>query len=195
MFEVFLVVLDREEVAPFCSTAFWARALLASPASPVISQSTPKASIRASRTSSPSAAWASVVVTAVPPRLSPSPGNDDLEAPRFGLFGIRKEQVGGAVGRNHPHLVGHLELLQRLRGVLHGLPVRLGAHDDANQGIGRKVHRGVVYFAPTLRHKPGNKNQHPDSWPLLFFKLLFPRVKRHFSRNEPCRNVLSLELG
>ena len=36
--------------------------------------------------------------------------------------------------RNHAGLVRHAEFLQELGGVLHGVPIRLGAHDHADDG-------------------------------------------------------------
>ncbi len=60
-------------------------------------------------------------------------GNDDLEPARARGGGVFEQQVGRAMGGDHPHFVRDAELLQHLGGGAHRLPVRLRAHDDADE--------------------------------------------------------------
>jgi hypothetical protein len=46
---------------------------------------------------------------------------------------VFKHVVWHAVRRDHASLEGHVKGLQDLGGVLHGLPVRLGTHDHADE--------------------------------------------------------------
>src|SRR6185503_1078460 len=62
-------------------------------------------------------------------------GDDDLDATALGAGGVLEEEVGRAVRRDYPGLIGHLQEVQDVGGVLQGLPVRLGAHDDADQRL------------------------------------------------------------
>ena len=67
--------------------------------------------------------------------------DQDLQAPARRGRGVLGHPARGAVGRDDPALVGDAELDQRFRGVPHGLPVRLAAHDDADEGA---FHRGSL---------------------------------------------------
>src|SRR5262249_20097999 len=58
-----------------------------------------------------------------------------LEAARLGTAGILEEQIGRPVRGHDADLVRHTELIERLGSVPQGLPVRPGAHDDADQGV------------------------------------------------------------
>ena len=60
-------------------------------------------------------------------------GDYGSQPTRFGIFGITEQQVGRAVGGDHPHFVRNAEGFQMLDGVLHGIPVTSGAHHHANQ--------------------------------------------------------------
>jgi thioredoxin len=62
----------------------------------------------------------------------PAPGDDGLQAPACGGFGVGKHVVGHAVGRDHAGLVRDAELLKNLHCVLHGVPVAAGTHDHAD---------------------------------------------------------------
>ncbi len=62
-------------------------------------------------------------------------GDDAAESSPGCLRGITEEEIGRAVGGNHSSLVRHAELLEPATGVLHGLPVGIAAHDDANEGF------------------------------------------------------------
>ena len=46
------------------------------------------------------------------------------------------------MGRHHSSLVRHAEFHQNLSGLLHGVPVGLAAHDDANERWGHVVALG-----------------------------------------------------
>ncbi len=59
-------------------------------------------------------------------------GDDGLQAPAGGGFGVGEHVVGHAVGRDHPRLVRDAELLKNLHCVLHGVPVAAGTHDHAD---------------------------------------------------------------
>ena len=58
------------------------------------------------------------------------------------LRGVVEQEIGRAVCRDHAHFVRHAQAAQRLGGVLHGLPVRAGAHHDADERrtVGRRMH-------------------------------------------------------
>jgi hypothetical protein len=40
-----------------------------------------------------------------------------------------------SVGRDDPHFVDNTEFVQNIDRMAHGLPVRLAAHDDTDQGL------------------------------------------------------------
>ena len=85
--------------------------------------------------------------------------DDDFETPSFGLGRVFGQPVGRAVGRDDPAFVGHAELLKHIPDIPHGVPVRLAAHNHADEGIGRRsvshswIHlvRTVLIF-PLLRY-------------------------------------------
>ena len=58
--------------------------------------------------------------------------NDGLEATLGGRFGVAEHVVGHAVGRDHLRLKRDTELLEDGNGVLHGVPIAVGAHDHTN---------------------------------------------------------------
>ncbi len=60
-------------------------------------------------------------------------GDDGLQPAAFGAFGVGEHIVGHAVGGYNARLVRNAELFQNVYGVLHGVPVGAGPHDDANQ--------------------------------------------------------------
>src|ERR1700675_4895021 len=57
-------------------------------------------------------------------------GDDDLEAGRVRALGKGIEPLGRAVRRDDARLVGHAQSIERVGGMLHGLPVGLAAHDN-----------------------------------------------------------------
>ena len=57
-------------------------------------------------------------------------GNDDLESFRFCPLGEGIEPFRRTVGGNDARRIGHIERIERLGGMLHGLPVGLAAHDN-----------------------------------------------------------------
>jgi hypothetical protein len=65
-------------------------------------------------------------------RLSTA-GDDQLEAASLCTLGVLVKPVGGAVGRDDAGLVGDAEAVERMRDMLHRLPIGLAAHDDANR--------------------------------------------------------------
>jgi hypothetical protein len=50
-------------------------------------------------------------------------GDDGLQAPAGGRLGVGEHVVRHAVRRDHARLVGDVELLEDLDGVLQGVPV------------------------------------------------------------------------
>lgn len=79
---------------------------------------------------------------------SARPGDDDPKAAMGGGGCIFEEPVGGAVGGDDGALVLDREIVERAAGVLHGLPVGGGAHDDADEGVG-----ALRAIAATVRHE------------------------------------------
>ncbi len=67
------------------------------------------------------------------------PGDQDLEAALDSGAGVLEQQIGSAVSRYDPRLERDAELGQRLGGVRHRRPVRLGPHDDADQWFHRRI--------------------------------------------------------
>jgi hypothetical protein len=68
------------------------------------------------------------------------PRDDDVQPSSLGAFGILKQQIWGAVGADHAHLEGYLELFEQISSKLHGGQIGLATHDDANKGF----HQGMV---------------------------------------------------
>ena len=64
-----------------------------------------------------------------------SPGDDRLQAARTGGLGVFEEQVGRAVGGNYAGFEGDAEVLEDDGGGLHGRPVGVGPHDDADGNL------------------------------------------------------------
>src|SRR5581483_9027965 len=60
-------------------------------------------------------------------------GDDDFQAAPNGGGGVFKKEVRGAVRGDHLHVMRHAQFRELLGRVLHGFPVRLAAHDDADQ--------------------------------------------------------------
>src|SRR5262245_9465858 len=71
--------------------------------------------------------------------------DEHLETARLGRAGILEQQIRRAVRGHHSHLVRHRQLLERLGGVAHGLPVRPGAHDDADE----RSHQPSITIPPS----------------------------------------------
>ena len=74
-------------------------------------------------------------------------GDDRREAALGRHRGIVEEQIRRAVRRDDARLEGHAEFLEDHGGGLHGRPVGVGAHDDADQGMFRLV---LAFFRPLL---------------------------------------------
>ena len=72
-------------------------------------------------------------------RRSPGAGDDDAQAPAGGGLGVVEHPARRPVGGDDVRLVRDVELLQRLGGRLHHRPVRVAAHDDADDGLARSV--------------------------------------------------------
>ena len=68
---------------------------------------------------------------------SPGGGDNDLYAATFGGRNEFSRRLRRPVGGQHSAFVGDLELRQRLRCVLHCLPVGFAAHDYDDQRLGR----------------------------------------------------------
>jgi hypothetical protein len=62
--------------------------------------------------------------------------DDDFEAARFRTFGKGIKPLGRAMRRNDLRLKRHAEFRQNVGGVFHRRPVRLAAHDDADERLG-----------------------------------------------------------
>ncbi len=65
-------------------------------------------------------------------RRAAGAGDDDLEALRFRPLGEGIEPLGCAVGGDDARFIAHIERIERLGGMLHGLPVGLAAHDNGD---------------------------------------------------------------
>src|SRR5215469_3287453 len=78
------------------------------------------------------------------------PSNDDFQPALLGGRRIFKKQVGGPVGRDDAGLMRNTKTREDVRGMLHGLPIRCGTHDDADERIGvlavELVIHGKGYF-------------------------------------------------
>lgn len=61
--------------------------------------------------------------------------DDDLEAFVFRAIGKIIKAIRRAVGGNDAGFVFHVQRIQRIGGILHGLPVGLAAHDDGDGGV------------------------------------------------------------
>ena len=72
-------------------------------------------------------------------------GDDHLDAALFGGGGVLRHPLRRAVRGNDAAFVRDVELLQRLRRVLHGLPIGFAAHDDADHGFNCRT-KGAVKF-------------------------------------------------
>ena len=57
-------------------------------------------------------------------------GDDRAQAARTGIGRIGEQHIGSAVRGHHLYFVGHAQCIEFLRGVLHGFPIRTGAHHD-----------------------------------------------------------------
>jgi len=104
-------------------------------------------------------------------------GDDHLDATRLGLFGVLEQQVRGAVGRDHFHLVRDAELFQHIGGVAKGGPIGLRAHDHANQCTHR---RASSLWAPA----GASKNNKPRKMRGLLYEL-WPVVTGRRPRSIP----------
>src|ERR1700722_3500282 len=68
-------------------------------------------------------------------------GDDHLEAGRLGALGKGIEPLGCAVRRDDARLVRHAQGIERVGGMLHGLPVGLAAHDNGYGFRSQRRHR------------------------------------------------------
>ena len=66
-------------------------------------------------------------------RRAAGAGNDQLEAALLCALGVLVKPLGRAVRRDDALLIRDAEPVERLRDMLHRLPIRLAAHDDANR--------------------------------------------------------------
>ena len=66
-------------------------------------------------------------------RRAASASDDGLQAACVCCLGIGKHLIGHAVRRQHLRFMGDTKVLQDLRGMLHGVPVRAGAHDHTDK--------------------------------------------------------------
>ncbi len=73
-------------------------------------------------------------------------GDDHLDPALLGGRSIFEEQVRRTVRGNDPHIVRHVQLPQRVRGVLHRLPIGRGAHDNPHQRRSRVFPCGSRFF-------------------------------------------------
>src|SRR5260370_2727145 len=62
-------------------------------------------------------------------------GDYDFDAAFFGVRSVLEKQVGRAMRGDNARFMGNTELAERFGGVLHGVPVRAGAHDDSDEGV------------------------------------------------------------
>jgi hypothetical protein len=81
-------------------------------------------------------------------RRAAGAGDDHLEAAPLGLRGVLEQQVRRAMRGHDARLERHAERFERECGVLHGLPIRLRAHDDADE---RTRHARDVYHIYNAR--------------------------------------------
>src|SRR5260370_42566228 len=63
-------------------------------------------------------------------------GGDDFDAAFFSVGSVLEKQVGRAMRGDNARFMGNTELAERFGGVLHGVPIRAGAHDDGDEGVG-----------------------------------------------------------
>src|ERR1700693_2848515 len=68
-------------------------------------------------------------------------GDDHLEARRFRALGESVKPLGGAMRRDDSRLVRHAQSIERVGGMLHGLPVGLAAHDNSYGFRSQRRHR------------------------------------------------------
>ena len=66
---------------------------------------------------------------------SPGSGDDDAQAARRGASPVGDHVFGHAVGGDDADLAGDVELGEGGDGGFHGGPVRVGTHDDADEGV------------------------------------------------------------
>ena len=64
-------------------------------------------------------------------RGAASASDNNLQAAVCGGFGVLKQQIRGAVGRDDFGFIGHAEFFEHVGGVFHGGPVGFGAHDES----------------------------------------------------------------
>ncbi len=79
-------------------------------------------------------------------RCAPGSGNDGAQAPPCGGFSVSEHIVGHAVRRDHAGFVRDAKLLENLGCMLHGVPVRAGAHDNTDLDGGG--HPPILLFYP-----------------------------------------------
>ena len=85
-------------------------------------------------------------------RCAACPRNDHFNTAFFGGRRIFEKEIRGTVSRNHAGFISHAEIAQCVRGVLHGLPIGRGTHDDADQR--RTRFRRGTRFSYALGFRP-----------------------------------------
>ncbi len=107
-------------------------------------------------------------------RGAPRAGDDDLEPASARRLGVLGEALRRPVRGHDPHFVRHVQRGQRLRGMLHGGPVRLAPHDDPDEGCVRhrprhpccrptRPERRIIGGAPRLASAALGRRSEPVS--------------------------------
>src|ERR1700687_1792574 len=66
-------------------------------------------------------------------RSAASTGDDHLNSALLRGFGVLEQKVGSAMRRHDFRLVRNAKGVEELRGLLHGVPISLGAHYQSNK--------------------------------------------------------------
>src|SRR3954471_20073367 len=82
-------------------------------------------------------------------------GDNAAESPFRGVLGVAEQQVGGAMGGDHPGFMVDLKVDESLRCVLHDLPVGVAAHHDSHEGLGHRVLLEAADAWRILDRRPG----------------------------------------
>ena len=86
-------------------------------------------------------------------RGAPRSSDDNLKASRCCLCGVAYEKFRSSMRRYDLRLIRNAELLKDLRGYREGLPIRLGTHNETNEG------RGGFRHGKRLRSLAGYVNE------------------------------------
>src|SRR5260370_28260012 len=65
--------------------------------------------------------------------------DDDFNAALFSRGGVFKKKIGRAMRGDNACFMRNTEFAERFGGELHGVPIRAGAHDDADEGVSSVV--------------------------------------------------------